>query len=252
MKVEGALAAGPAPAAPHDRERFQKAAEAFEAMLVQSLVKSMREAQLEDGFFGQGTGASTYEQMFESKLSEDIAAGSPLGIARALEQQWGDRVDGAAQAEKKLADVVRAYDSPVETADVSRTISSPFGWRKDPFDGSRRFHEGVDLPAPEGTPVVSVAPGRVVEVGRRGGYGLEVTVEHDGGWLTRYAHLSATRVKPGERIARGDRLGDVGDTGRSTGPHLHFEAIRDGKSVDPAAAAPGPIRPQVLGDSADE
>jgi len=250
VRVEGAPS--PAPESVPDRERFHQAAEAFEAMLVQSLVKSMREAQLEDGFFGQGTGASTYEAMFESKISEDIAAGSPLGIARSLETQWGDRVESAASAETKLQDAIRAYDHPVEIASTGPAVSSPFGWRKDPIDGSRSFHEGVDLPAPVGTPVVAVAPGRVLEVGRRGGYGLEVVVEHDGGWRTRYAHLSSTQVSPGERIARGDRLGSVGSTGRSTGPHLHFEALRDGKIVDPGVAAPGPIRPQVLGDSADE
>ena len=206
-------------------------------------MKSMREAQLEDGFFGQGAGASTYESMFESTLSEDIATGSPLGIATSLETQWGDRVDGAEAVEAKLDGALRAYGGP--------EVSSPFGWRKDPIDGEHRFHDGVDLPAPTGTPVVSVAPGRVLEVGRRGGYGLEVVVEHGGGWRTRYAHLSAAHVAPGDTIERGATLGNVGSTGRSTGPHLHFEAVRDGKSVDPGLAAPGPIRPQVLKESAD-
>jgi murein DD-endopeptidase MepM/ murein hydrolase activator NlpD len=244
VKVESAPAAPPPRTDGEAPERFRKAAEAFEAMLVQSLLRSMREAQLEEGFFGQGTGASTYEAMFESHLAESIATGSPLGIARALETQWGDRVEDEANAQAKIDDALLAYDT--------HGVSSPFGWRKDPLDGTERFHDGVDLPAREGTPVIAVAPGRVLEVGRNGGYGLEVVVEHGEGWRTRYAHLSATHVRPGDRIARGARLGDVGGTGRSTGPHLHFEALREGKSVDPALAAPGPLRPQVLRENADE
>ena len=87
---------------------------------------------------------------------------------------------------------------------------------------------------------------------RGGGYGLEVVVRHDLGWTTRYAHLSGAEVREGQKVGRGTLLGEVGSTGRSTGPHLHFEAAREGQKVDPAVAAPGSLRAQVLRGQADE
>ena len=131
-------------------------------------------------------------------------------------------------------------------------ISREYGWGQDPIDGTRRFHDGVDLPTAVGTPVLAVASGRVVSSETTPGYGLSVVIEHAQGWTTRYAHLSAVDAEPGQRIARGQTLGRVGNTGRSTGPHLHFEALHDGRRVDPGLAAPGELRPQVLGLNTDE
>lgn len=111
--------------------------------------------------------------------------------------------------------------------------SSGFGWRTSPFTGKREFHKGVDISAPRGTPILSPAKGRVVYVGKKGGYGLMITIDHGGGTTTRYAHLHGASVKKGDRIGRGDVIAQVGNTGRSTGPHLHYEVRVNGVPVNP-------------------
>ena len=96
-----------------------------------------------------------------------------------------------------------------------------------------RAHEGVDITAPYGTPIIAPAGGRVVRVGWENGYGLSVEIDHGYGVRTRYAHQSRTAVAVGQQLKRGDRIGFVGSTGLSTGPHLHYEVIIDGRPTDP-------------------
>lgn len=112
-------------------------------------------------------------------------------------------------------------------------ISSRYGARRDPFTKRRAMHSGLDYRARRGTPVLATAGGKVIKAGRQGGYGKLVEVAHGNGLTTRYAHLSKIRVKVGQTIAKGKRVGDVGSTGRSTGPHLHYEVRRDGRSLNP-------------------
>ncbi len=112
-------------------------------------------------------------------------------------------------------------------------MSSNFGNRKDPFTGTRAFHAGIDFPAPKGTPVLSAGYGKVTFVGERPGYGKTVEVTHGPGLLTRYGHLSAFLVKEGQIVNTGTPIAEVGSTGRSTGPHLHFEVRRADNAVDP-------------------
>lgn len=114
-------------------------------------------------------------------------------------------------------------------------ISSTFGARIDPIDGHHGVHTGVDLPAPMGTPVVAAADGVVRVAGRRGGYGNLVELAHADGSATRYAHLSAILVRPGEAVSRGQLIAQIGSTGRSTGAHLHFEYRVGGVAVNPLA-----------------
>lgn len=112
-------------------------------------------------------------------------------------------------------------------------VSSPFGYRADPFTGEKRFHAGVDIANREGTEIRSAASGVVIWTGRAGGYGNRVIIDH-GSFRTAYAHLQKILVKPGREVKGGDVIGLMGSTGRSTGPHLHFEVIVNGKYVDPA------------------
>lgn len=119
-------------------------------------------------------------------------------------------------------------------APTSGRISSDFGMRIHPITGQYRHHDGMDVAAPTGTPVRAVTDGVVVATGSRGGYGLTVDVDHGNGTTTRYAHLSAIDVAVGQTVGAGAQLGDVGSTGRSTGPHLHVEVRVDGEPVDPA------------------
>jgi murein DD-endopeptidase MepM/ murein hydrolase activator NlpD len=112
-------------------------------------------------------------------------------------------------------------------------ITSPFGARRDPFGMGWALHPGVDLHAEEGTIVRATAAGRVVNAAYTGGYGNMVEIEHTEGVATRYGHLSAILVSDGQMVAAGTPIGRVGSTGRSTGPHLHYETRIDGEPVDP-------------------
>ena len=117
-------------------------------------------------------------------------------------------------------------------------IRSAFGARRDPINGHRSFHKGIDIAAPSGTPIPAAATGRVVFAGRNGGYGNMVILEHSDGTRTRYGHASSLLVKAGETVESGQTIAKVGSTGHSTGPHLHFEVIKKGRFVNPLAALP--------------
>lgn len=111
--------------------------------------------------------------------------------------------------------------------------SSSFGWRIDPFSGKKAFHEGLDFPAPVGTAVVAAADGVVTESLLHAQYGNMVDIDHGNDFMTRYAHLSKMLVKVGDIVKRGQKIGLVGTTGRSTGPHLHFEVRMRTVAQDP-------------------
>lgn len=116
---------------------------------------------------------------------------------------------------------------------VSGRISDTFGYRKDPFTRRRADHEGLDLAADRGTGVKASASGKVIFAGRNGGYGLSLIIDHGKGLNTRYGHCSKLLVEEGQVVKKGDIIAKVGSTGRSTGPHLHFEILLYGTPVDP-------------------
>jgi hypothetical protein len=128
-------------------------------------------------------------------------------------------------------------DLTILTVDpVENTESSGFGWRDDPFRHTRRYHRGTDFHAKSGTPVLCAGDGVVVFAGRQRGYGNVVYVDHGGGVVTRYAHLRRILTRKDSPVTAGERIGQVGSTGRATGPHLHFEIRLDGRAVDPVTA----------------
>jgi murein DD-endopeptidase MepM/ murein hydrolase activator NlpD len=113
-------------------------------------------------------------------------------------------------------------------------LGSPFGNRVDPFTNRLAFHPGQDIVAPTGTPILAAAGGRVIFAGPKAGYGNAVEIDHGNGYVTRYGHASKIDVQVGQIVLPGERIADVGSTGRSTGPHLHFEVIVNGTQVNPA------------------
>ncbi|HAD81513.1 TPA: hypothetical protein DCG35_03385 [Candidatus Edwardsbacteria bacterium] len=113
-------------------------------------------------------------------------------------------------------------------------IISDFGYRRDPLTGEMRMHEGVDIAAPAGTIITAPADGVVKSVGSRGNYGLCLEVDHGYGITTRFAHCSLIRASQGSKVSRGQVIALVGSTGRTTGPHLHYEVLSNGKANDPA------------------
>lgn len=112
-------------------------------------------------------------------------------------------------------------------------ISSYFGRRTDPFNGRTAYHKGVDFAGPAGSQVVAVAAGVVTYSRDRFGYGKTVEINHGNGYVTRYAHNQRTLVTPGDTVQKGQAIALMGSTGRSTGPHLHFEVLKDGRAIDP-------------------
>lgn len=125
----------------------------------------------------------------------------------------------------KPKNLVRGWSSPVKR----RILTSSYGWRRKPW---KSFHRGIDLKAYY-EPVYSVKPGRVVFAGRWGGYGLTVIVRHSSGFKTLYGHLSNIYVKIGKKVTHGEVIAKSGNSGRSTGPHLHFEILKNGTRINP-------------------
>jgi murein DD-endopeptidase MepM/ murein hydrolase activator NlpD len=116
---------------------------------------------------------------------------------------------------------------------VKGLVTSGFGVRRDPFDGQRRMHEGLDIATRTGTPVMATAAGIVREVGVEPGYGMLVVIDHGYGLSTAYGHNSRILVKVGQRVRRGDLIANAGNTGRSSGPHVHYEVRLNGAPVNP-------------------
>ncbi|WP_340161250.1 M23 family metallopeptidase [uncultured Hoeflea sp.] len=143
-------------------------------------------------------------------------------------------LDDLDQALGRLDTVRRhARKLPIGIPAPGREITSRYGNRRDPFLGRLAFHGGIDFRTPTGTPILATGSGVVVHAGRNGGYGKMVEIDHGNGITTRYAHLSSVEVRKGDHVAIGVRIGKSGSTGRSTGPHLHYEVRRNGKAADP-------------------
>jgi murein DD-endopeptidase MepM/ murein hydrolase activator NlpD len=152
---------------------------------------------------------------------------------------------GASAFERQLyrINVARAqidrYSHALITVPVRKPVigevdmSSPFGMRMDPFLGRPAVHTGIDLRGEIGEPVRATATGRVSIAGREGGYGNMVEINHGNGLATRYGHLSQIDVKVGQTVRIGEVIGRIGSTGRSTGPHLHYETRVNGEAIDP-------------------
>ena len=153
-------------------------------------------------------------------------------------------VDNPAQFESKVKELDEALDLldrmksearrlPIANPLPGHSISSTFGVRKDPLLGTLAMHSGMDFRAPMGSDACVTAAGIVISAGWKGGYGRMVEVQHAGGFTTRYGHLSKILVKQGQKLSAGDIVGKVGSSGRSTGPHLHYEVRRNGDALNP-------------------
>lgn len=145
---------------------------------------------------------------------------------QSFEKQWSDHLSWLESL---------PIASPIQS---DYRLSSGFGLRNDPFTGSLAMHEGIDFSAEVGTPVLATAPGIVTRSDWDAGYGHVIEVKHAENFMTRYAHLSKRRVNEGTSVTTGTRIGDVGSTGRSTGPHLHYEVFRNNRVLNPMQVLP--------------
>jgi murein DD-endopeptidase MepM/ murein hydrolase activator NlpD len=165
------------------------------------------------------------------------SAGGPFVVAAAD----GTKSDPSLQLASLGTDLERLRDMraalrrlPLRAPLDTFNVMSPFGMRRDPFNGQLAMHGGIDLSAPTRTPVLATAAGKIVTAGWSGEYGNMVEIQHDFGLSTRYGHMTRIDVRVGQRVERRQTVGLLGSTGRSTGPHVHYEVLVDGRSVDPA------------------
>jgi murein DD-endopeptidase MepM/ murein hydrolase activator NlpD len=187
----------------------------------------------------------------------DLSMDELMGALDRIDQTSGSRVDWLTVVESRLFDQkIQRTMVPTEKPVVGVQVGSPFGFRIDPITGRSALHTGLDFPSDPGTPILSAAGGVVVVQEYHAAYGNMVEVDHGNDLITRYAHASKVLVKKGDIVKRGQKIAEVGSTGRSTGPHLHFEVWVSGVPQDPQRflaageniavakkAGPGPRRP---------
>ena len=150
-----------------------------------------------------------------------------------LQKQLAGLVDNMDRLEAGLDERRLKLSSMPTIAPVKGIYTSSFGYRKDPFTGKRALHHGIDITAPKGRAVIAPGDGVVIKAGRATGYGKVVYLAHGFGLVTRYGHLSKIDVEPGQKVRRGETIARVGNTGRSTGTHLHYEVRLNGRAVNP-------------------
>ncbi len=239
-------------ATPPAKDDAHVAAKQLEAMFLRQLLTAAQPEGSSDGGFA----GDTFKQMFNEAIADKMSGAGGMGLSELFAAQL-TKSGGGASAQAAIAaashsvhapsSVSAAYtavsppalgDAPRFQLPVAGTPTSGFGQRVDPIKGTTSVHPGFDLAAPTGTPVSAAAAGTVVHAGPAGTYGNLITIRHDAGYETRYAHLSAVTVKVGDHVDAGQQVGNVGTTGYSTGPHLHFEVRHDGTTVDPAPLLP--------------
>lgn len=184
----------------------------------------------------------------EFNFDSEPAVGGPEGMvegAVAAAPELTTVLDNLTQQIRDRERQLSVLESLISTRNLSRQIvpggrpvaqgwiSSYFGHRADPFTGRNAFHRGLDFAGPAGAQVIAVASGVVTYSKERFGYGKTVEINHGGGYVTRYAHNQKVLVKVGDTVQKGQAIALIGSTGRSTGPHLHFEVLKQGRAVDP-------------------
>lgn len=226
----------------------------FESLLLTQLTAAINPVadESEDSLFSS-TGADMYKQMFSEQIAKIMANNGGIGIADTILRQLQEKaaakssaMERAIQTAKsiqqetaeipafKINAMTESEEMPVGwQAPVRGRITSDFGARVDPINGQHRAHHGIDIAAPRGTPIGAAAAGTVVFAGRRGGYGNTVIIEQVDGRQSLYAHADQLLVNVGDTVDAGQTIATVGSTGRSTGPHLHFEVRENGQPIDP-------------------
>ncbi|HYU14702.1 MAG TPA: peptidoglycan DD-metalloendopeptidase family protein [Candidatus Acidoferrum sp.] len=262
----------PPVAAPHAsaKDDAGKAAKMLEAYFLRRIMAEVRKSG-EGGLLAPGFGGEVFREMLDEALADRMAEGGGIGIAALVEKHLAGGTGAGSLAALTPPGSTRAVRAAygaagsIETSNATwrhplgpamelepgktwtmpveaNRISSGFGKvRFDPTTPTHtRTHKGIDMTAPAGTPVHAARGGEVVRAGTSiGGFGNLVVIDHGGGIRSFYGHLQSVGVKKGDRVEVGSPIGAVGSTGRSTGPHLHFEVRRDGKSIDPTTDIQG-------------
>jgi murein DD-endopeptidase MepM/ murein hydrolase activator NlpD len=172
--------------------------------------------------------------------SDGVGRGAQIPDVTVMIDDLSRRIDSRSAQFASLENVILGRQLSAQIKPSGRPvregyISSYFGERMDPFNGEQAMHKGVDFATDAGADVLAVASGIVTWAGPREGYGNLIEINHGNGYTTRYAHNAQTVVAVGDTVQRGQAIAVVGSTGRSTGPHVHFEVLRDGQQIDPMA-----------------
>ena len=161
----------------------------------------------------------------------------------AIQSKSLDEITKLAEEKEKLLAAIPAIQ-PVNNEDLTR-MASGYGWRTDPFTKARKKHWGMDFTAPKGTPIYASGDGTITRADNNSsGYGKHIRIDHGYGYLSLYAHMSQYNVKKGQKVKRGDLIGFVGNTGRSQGPHLHYEVWKDNERINPINFYYGSLTPE--------
>ncbi|MGB9710024.1 MAG: M23 family metallopeptidase [Thermodesulfovibrio sp.] len=215
----------------HDAKELSKK---IETVFLTELLKVM----FENTSFGQDRTTSTYMTIVIPQIAEMMAGSVGIGNFLTENPNFLNSISKNQKIELKPPSEKQEQQNNLPnklSLPVSGRITSSFGLRIDPIDGKLRHHNGIDIAVPEGTPVKPVLSGKVVYSGWRGGYGNCVIVDHGNGIQTVYAHNSKNLVKTGDTVTPQSVVALSGSTGRTTGPHLHFEVRKDGKAMNPVA-----------------
>jgi len=192
-------------------------------------------AELEDGEFDFSS-APALGGPREGTYSRVSSEGETLSMLEELGFKLEDRALQLDMMAELIQDRhITRQNSPSGLPASNGWVSSNYGMRADPFNGQQAWHNGVDIAGKAGSDVLAVAAGVVTFAGDRYGYGQLVEITHENGYVTRYGHNSEIHVELGEIVNKGQVLAAMGTTGRSTGPHIHFEVYKNGRSVDPAS-----------------
>jgi murein DD-endopeptidase MepM/ murein hydrolase activator NlpD len=225
LRSENLALATKAKAYEENAGRLQEKVATLQGMVTKLGVMAGVEHSLPDPALG-GVGGLT--RVETTAPSVDVA-----NALQSLDETVGSLTEKSSRLEAFFEDQKHLLASTPSIWPVRGYLSASFGNRNDPFTGQRDFHPGLDISSPRGTEVVAPADGVVVFLGSRNGYGNALVLDHGYGVVTRYGHLDGFNVKPGQRVRRGDVIGFVGNTGRSTAPHLHYEVWVDDQARNP-------------------
>jgi murein DD-endopeptidase MepM/ murein hydrolase activator NlpD len=239
-----------------DQTRLKGAIKDLEALFIYEMLKEMRQTT-QGGILGKGMGGDIYSSLFDMEVAKVFAErGIGLGdlILKQMTGREGNRSVSPSSSPKEGKTSFLKEEIPPVSLTAHRTedkvsmandqefplrlpvdgrISSPYGWRDDPFSGQEKFHAGIDIATPSGQEVYPVRKGRVIFSGLTTGYGNAVVIDHEDGFVSKYGHNSTNLVSVGDAVNPDQAIALTGNTGNSTGPHLHFEVQYKGKKVNP-------------------
>lgn len=215
-----------------ERKQIAVLAQQFEALLISQMLREMKDSMTAESEAG-GFGADILGDTINSEFAMALSKSGGMGLAESLMQSL-QKLDTKSVDHTEIAAPAPEIVFPQAGArNPDPGVSSGFGWRADPLHGHRRFHNGTDIRLAYGEEVRAAAGGVVTFAGQQSGYGLVVKVDHGDGLETRYAHLASLAVQAGMTIDAGSPIARSGNSGRTTGPHLHFEVRKDGQPIDP-------------------